>query len=172
MRVVQARSDKDQFKLTMKYYCNCPRRIFTGKLQSLKSYVFNLEKNTIFPVAQSNESNRTFWGVKKVRFHALQISIAVGFKKKCKRGSLAGSRAYEKQKTFKTNLNVEGSYSSSLVSIIFDFIKFQWCQIALIFWVNFGRKYTKSTIRFSKHFRPKQPANMRKISLGASCSLP
>ena len=81
MRVVQARSDKDQFKLTMKYYCNCPRRVFTGKLQSLKSYVFNLEKNTIFPVAQSNESNRTFWGVKKVRFHALQISIAVGFKK-------------------------------------------------------------------------------------------
>ncbi len=112
MRVVPARSDKDQLKLTMKYNCNCPRRVFTGKLQSLKSYVFSLEKNTIFPVAQSNASDRTFWGVKKVRFHALQISIAVGFEKnrKCKRGSLTGSRAYEKQKTFKTNLNVEGSY--------------------------------------------------------------
>jgi len=112
MRVVPARSDKDQLKLTMKYYCNYPRRVFTGKLQSLKSYVFSLEKNTIFPVAQSNASDRTFWGVKKVRFHALRISIAVGFEKnrKCKRGSLTGSRAYEKQKTFKTNLNVEGSY--------------------------------------------------------------
>lgn len=112
MRVVPARSDKDQLKLTTKYNCNCPRRVFTGKLQSLKSYVFSLEKNTILPVAQSKASDRTFWVVKKVRFHALQISIAVGFEKnrKCKRGSLTGSRAYEKQKTFKTNLNVEGSY--------------------------------------------------------------
>ena len=82
MSVIPTRSDKDQLKLTMKYYCNCPRRVFTGKLQSLKSYVFSLEKNTILPVAQSNASNRTFLGVKKVRFHALQISIAVGFEKK------------------------------------------------------------------------------------------
>ena len=112
MRVVPARSDKDQLKLTTKYNCNCPRRVFTGKLQSLKSYVFSLEKNTILPVAQSKASDRTFWVVKKVRFNALQISIAVGLEKnrKCKRGSLTGSRAYEKQKTFKTNLNVEGSY--------------------------------------------------------------
>ena len=80
MSVIPARSDKDQLRLTMKY-CNCPRRIFTGKLQSLKSYVFSLEKNTILPVAQSNASNRAFLGVKKVRFHALQISIAVGFEK-------------------------------------------------------------------------------------------
>ncbi len=48
---------------------------FAGKLQTVKSYLFNLEKSSKTPVARCKTLFRTFLAAKSVRFRSLQFSF-------------------------------------------------------------------------------------------------
>ena len=85
---------------------------------------------------------------------------------KCKRGPLAGSRVYEKQKTFKTNLNVERVpiqvplYALYSISSNSNDVK-----LPLSFWQTQGENIPNQQFDSQSNFRPESPQICGKSAL-------